>query len=240
GGQVFNARHIVHTGNLLYGADKNARAIRIGGGGATDGPDNFEFGNNYYVGGGSSAALTFFDNVTAGLQNTINVHDNFFKQADSKQVISISDTGALSYVWKNNEWHHVSTSGFNGTSWATFKTNTGLGGTDTQVDAAPSITKVFVQALNRYERGRGHVAFYNWANTSTVTVDLAPVLAFGDNFKVYDFRDLFNPVMTGVYSGTTCQFPTTAVPDPIPNGGAVAVAPDLTTPFFNAFLVTLA
>jgi len=240
GGQVFNAHNIVYSGNMLYGADKNARTIRIGGGGATDGPDTFEVANNYHVGGGSSAALTFFDNVTAGLQNTINVHDNLFKQADSKQVISISDTGALSYVWTNNEWHHINTSGFDGVSWASFMSTTGLGGTDTQINAAPSVTKVFVKPTNKFERGRGHVAFYNWANTSTVTVDLAPILAFGDNFNVYDVRDLFNPVLTGLYSGTTCQFPTTQVPDPIPTGGSVAVAPDLTTPLFNAFLVTLA
>jgi hypothetical protein len=55
---------------------------------------------------------------------------------------------------------------------------------------------------NDYEEGRGHLAIYNWDGSSSVSVNLSAVVSNGQNFKVFDARDVFGtPVASGVYQG---------------------------------------
>jgi hypothetical protein len=227
-----NCRYI---NNMLFGSDSNTRTLEVGF--SAGNVNNVEIGNNYHVGGGSGTA-SFDINRPVSPQSSLNVHDNFWKVADANSVVAFNDAGAVTYTWANNEWHHVSTSGFGGASFSSWKTTTTLGGTDTQIDAAPSTTKVFVRNTNRYETGRGHVCFFNWGSLSNVPVDLSTILNNGDTYAIYDVRDLVTAILTGTYSGGTINFPTTQKPDIAPIGGFVGgIDPVDTVPFFNAFLV---
>jgi hypothetical protein len=170
-------------------------------------------------------------------QNSLNVHDNFWWVWDSgHRVFAFGEAFPVSYTWTNNTWVHEPTAGWAGTSYTTWKTNSTLGSTDTQTDVQPTITKIFVIPTKKYEQGRGHVCYFNWAGLSTIPVDLSTILNVNDAYAVYDARDLVNPVLTGIYAGGTVDFPTTQKADPTPVGGSLHT-PDATAPFFNAFVV---
>jgi len=222
-----------YLSNMLFGSDKNTRTLEIGF--SSGNVNTFECGNNYHVGGGSSNSSLHINRPVVP-QNTLNFHDNFWKVADAKNVLAEADAGILAYVWSNNEWRHTAGSGFNGASYASWKSATGLGVTDTQFDTAPSTTKVFVIPTLKYEAGRGHVCYFNWGSLGSIPVDLSLILNPGDSYSIFDVRDLVTPVLTGIFSGGLVSFPTTQKPDPTPIGGFTAV-PDATAPFFNAFLV---
>lgn len=95
------------------------------------------------------------------------------------------------------------------------------------VSGRPTGSMVRVYA-NRYERGRGHVAIFNWNGLKAVDVDLSKVLAVGDAFRVYNCLEVTHtlaratPVLTGTYGGGNVAFP---------------LKKDSTSPDFDAFLV---
>lgn len=81
---------------------------------------------------------------------------------------------------------------------------------------------------NRYEKGRGHVAIFNWDRQDSVKVDLSKVLIQGDRYQIYNCAEVTHtlaatkPVLTGVYDGGELAFPMKKA----------AASPD-----FDAFLV---
>jgi len=91
----------------------------------------------------------------------------------------------------------------------------------------PAGTKIFMFP-NRYEKGRGHVAVFNWDGAGTVSVDLGSVLAAGQTFRVYNCLDIrrtiaeARPVLTGTFAGGPVSLPLRH--DPL-------------SPDFDAFLV---
>lgn len=95
------------------------------------------------------------------------------------------------------------------------------------VNGRPTGSMVRVYA-NRYERGRGHVAIFNWDGLDTIDVDPAAVLSVGDVFSVYNCLDVTHtltrarPVLTGTYAGGNVAFPMKKHP---------------TAPDFDAFLI---
>ena len=76
----------------------------------------------------------------------------------------------------------------------------------------PAGMKVIVFA-NRFDKGRGHVAVFNWDGNDTVNVDLSPVLAEGRKFAIYNCLDIkqtitrAKPVVTGAYDGKPVRVP---------------------------------
>jgi len=224
--------------NMLFGDDLNSRTLEVGF--SAGNINTVEVGNNYHVGGGQGiASMDIFRPVVPA--SSLNVHDNFFQVKSSKLLFRINDADPPGYTWSTNEWRHVSTSGFDGQSFSAWKTSSQMGGTDTQFDADPTLTKVFVRATTRYESGRGHVCYYNWAGLSQIPVDLSPILNVNDTYAIYDARDAHvdsTPILTGTYAGGTVNFPNTQVADPAPIGGFVASTdPNDTAPTFNAFVV---
>jgi hypothetical protein len=81
---------------------------------------------------------------------------------------------------------------------------------------------------NRFEKGRANVAIFNWDGKDVVNVDLSPVLATGDGFRVYNCLEVphtltaATPVLTGTYAGGNVAFP---------------MKKDPTSPDFDAYLV---
>jgi hypothetical protein len=101
------------------------------------------------------------------------------------------------------------------------------GGLEKTANGRPTGSMVRVYA-NRYEKGRGNVAIFNWDGRDSVAVDLSKVLATGDVFRVYNCLEVTHtltsakPVLTGTYSGGNVAFP---------------MKKDPTSPDFDAFLV---
>jgi len=170
------------------------------------------------------------------LNNFISTHGNATRILDQNQ------SGTLPFVWDNNDWRRDPTA----TAWrhggadktfATWQANSGLGTNDVASSTDPTATKIFVIPANKYEDGRGHVCFFNWANLTEVPVGLLPILQIGDEYEVYNVQDLFGtPVLTGTYDGSFVEFPTTGVTPPAPIGTCPSTAPT-TAPFFDCFLV---
>jgi hypothetical protein len=101
--------------------------------------------------------------------------------------------------------------------------------------------KIFVYK-NDYEAGRGNVIIFNWAKSSTVDVDLSPVLSPGDMYEVRDAQNWFKGAVSGTggtYMGGTVNFPMTGLTAAAP----VAIsAPQVTSfthtaPEFAVFVV---
>jgi hypothetical protein len=159
-------------------------------------------------------------------------------------ILENAQAGSLATYtsWINNKFYTLSTL----TAWrqvstnktfATWKTDTGLGASDTADVAQPVANKVFVIPATKYNAKYGHACYFNWSLGTGVNVDLSTILAVGDHYEVYNAQDIFGePILTGTYVGGLVVFPVTGVNAPIPVG--VTPRPPLSTaPFFDAFFV---
>lgn len=107
----------------------------------------------------------------------------------------------------------------------------------------PAHNAVFVRA-NQFERGRAHVAVYNWENLPAVSVSVSDVgLQEGQRFEVRDAMNFYeSPVATGTYRRTASQVtipmrgltraPMTGEADTTPGW-----RPQHSAPEFGAFVV---
>lgn len=249
GGSTFAPRHSIVTGNMLYRFDSQGGVIDVGFSGGT--MEDIEVGNNYIVGGGTGEGAFRIRRLTVP-QETLNVHDNFVRVANGKRICELpaAETGQPSYLWADNVWTRDPTaaSWFHagvGKNFATWKADSGLGDTDVATGTDPATTKVFVLPTTAFEPGRGNVVIFNWQSLTDVPVNLAAVLSPGDDYKVWDARDLdgwwdeggTGHVLSGTYAGGTVPFPmNTQKPDPAPIGGWFTDPPN-TVPFYNQFLV---
>jgi hypothetical protein len=122
-----------------------------------------------------------------------------------------------------------------------------LGDSDSYTSGRPTGVKVFVRA-NKFERGRGNIAVFNWARQASVSVDLSDVLRPGDRFEIRHVQRYFgSPVVQGTYNGGSIQLPISSVQPPTPRRGScqyrnsqcVAAASGFPTsgPDFNAYVV---
>jgi hypothetical protein len=91
----------------------------------------------------------------------------------------------------------------------------------------PTGSKVFVFD-NKYEKGRGNVAIFDWDGLDSVEVDLSNVLAKGQEYRLYNCLDIRTtisraiPVLTGTFGDAQIAFP---------------MRHDRISPHFDAFLV---
>jgi hypothetical protein len=79
-------------------------------------------------------------------------------------------------------------------------------------DGRPTGTKTFVFP-NNHEKGRAHLAVFNWDGLDKVEVDLSPSLEKGKKFRIYNVLDIkqtisgSQPVISGVYEGQPVSLP---------------------------------
>ncbi len=202
--------------------------------------------DNYFVGGGwdqTFASCRVFQ-FNLGVNPNLKFNRNEFIPLHDSNILENTQAGALTYTsWANNLWHSVSAN----TNWrqagtnktfAAWKAATGLGTTDTaDLITRPTVNKVAVIPVTKYNAGYGHVCFYNWEMTPTVNADISTILNIGDSYEVYNVQDIFGlPVKTGVYDGTLLALPTDGRGPPVPVG-ITPRPPIATNPFFDAFLV---
>jgi len=108
---------------------------------------------------------------------------------------------------------------------------------DNAESRTPTRTKIIVRP-NLYEKGRAHVAVFNWGRDASAVVDVRGILAPGDRYEVRNVQDVFGaPVARGTAAGSTITIPLGGVAPPAPAGLESSPAPR-TGPAFDVFLIT--
>src|SRR5438094_10035056 len=129
---------------------------------------------------------------------------------------------------------HVTCSG---TTFVVGPTLTGFIDPGTYAGPAPTGVKIVVLP-NRYEPGRANIIVYNWAQQSTVSVDVSGILQVGERYVVQNAQDFYGaPAAGGIYTGRPLQLPMLSVTPPIPLGITTAQAAPVTGPTFNVFVL---
>jgi len=114
---------------------------------------------------------------------------------------------------------------------------TGLTDPGTYAGSAPTGVKIVVRP-NTYEPGRAHIIVYNWAEQSTVAVDVSGILRMGDRYMVQNAQDFYGPpVASGTYTGRPLQLPMVRFTPPSPIGVATARPAPVTGPTFDVFVL---
>ena len=154
---------------------------------------------------------------SAGCSNTT-VTNNYFSNQTALKLVSCGIAAMNSNTFYGS---------LVGWSSGSFPSNTFL-------SSQPTGVKVFVRP-NAYESGRANITVYNWANQSTVSVDVSGILSSGDGYEVRNAQDFYGaPVLTGTYNGSPLVLPMTGLSVAAPVGDA---APPRSGPQFNAFIL---
>lgn len=210
--------------------------------------EDLEFADCYIVGGdGGNGDLVDIRTFRVDTNPSLKYDRNFVSRraASPVRLVRTGQAGSLANYtsWTNNLWSGRTAAqlawrqGVTDKNFATWKTDTGLGASDTQVDADPTVTKTFVFALTKYNPGYGHVCFVNWGSDANVSIDVSSILSVNDTYEVYNVQDIFGaPVLSGTYLGGALSFPTTGKTPPTPVGTTPRSAPT-TAPDFDAFFV---
>jgi hypothetical protein len=188
--------------------------------------------NNYFVGGywrmgawttATVTGNTLYDFTTSGMVWSLG--------AQSGQTWSgntfFGDSTAV--AWKHDSNDVV--------TYADWLTQTGLVNPGTFAGGAPTDVKVVVRP-NAYEPGRANIIVYNWAQQSTISVDVSGILQMGDSFVVQNAQDFYGPPLaSGDYTGGPLQLPMVAFTPPSPIGVDTAGPAPVTGPTFNVFVL---
>jgi hypothetical protein len=101
----------------------------------------------------------------------------------------------------------------------------------------PTGVRTFVRP-NPYEKGRAHIAIFNWAHASSVAVNLSAAgLTVGQVYELRDAQNYFGrPLRTWTYTGAPLTMPMEGLsPDPLI--GNAPVQPSHTAPEFGVFVI---
>ena len=131
-------------------------------------------------------------------------------------------------------WRHDTT---DVTTFDGWRTETGFTDPGTYAGSAPTGGKIVVRP-NQYEPGRANIIVYNWAQQSTVSVDVSVILNMGERYVVQNSQDFYGPpVAGGVYTGRPLQLPMVSITPPSPVGVVTAQPAPVTGPTFNVFVL---
>ena len=185
--------------------------------------------NNYFVGG-------FYINRWA----SGTVRGNLVYDYTGPMVLT--DSSVSGQTWSDNRfyggstrstWQHAPNAP---AAFRTWEAQTGLTDVGRYEGSGAPPTLVIVRP-NQYEAGRANIIVYNWAQQSTVSVDLSAVLNPGDRYVVQNAQDFYgSPVASGTYQGGSIQLPMAGITPPAPVGRAYS-PPPVTGPTFNVFVV---
>jgi hypothetical protein len=231
GGAAY-ADDVVLENNYTYFAPGIAGTnVRLGHGTYQNGA--IRAAGNYFVGGGTVLDL--------GYWSTADLRKNTLAGAATMYALRNPQTSGV--VLEENESYRDPSSpawSFAGTShtWASWRTASGLGGSDSVRADAPTSALVRVRASS-YEPGRATIMVYNWGASGAVSVDLTGIVPHGAPFVVHNVQDLFGaPVASGAFGGGTVTLPLSGVPPPAPTGMTSSPSPGTGTEF-HVFVVSV-
>ena len=190
------------------------------------------FTNNYFVGGWSRV----------GNWDTATVSGNtFFNFTHGGMLWNL---GSLTgQTWSANTFFGDSTVvgwRYDTSSVTTFdgwRTLTGFSDPGAYAGTAPEGVNI-IERPNQYEPGRANIIVYNWAQQSTVPVDVSGILDVGDRYAVQNVQDFYGaPADSGIYTGEPLELPMVSITPPIPLGTTPAQLAPVTGPTFNVFVL---
>ncbi len=87
--------------------------------------------------------------------------------------------------------------------------------------------------------GRGNLYIFNWADTTSASVNLSSIVPLGWDYKIHHAYDLVTPVLSGNYGGGNVTVPLASKSPPALLGGTAGLGTPIALPRqFGAFLVT--
>jgi hypothetical protein len=192
--------------------------------------------DNYFVGGvelDAWASAVFSRNVVYSTQG-LNVLISGMIQVTGPSVNYIISPDNTYYGDPTAVQWGYNTVGYNFANW---KAITGFTNPGSYGGTSPNGI-VYEVRPNFYEAGRANIIIYNWANQSSVAVDLGNTLQVGQAYYIVNAQDFYGaPVLSGVYLGGTVNIPMAGIASPTPLGRGI---PGPTTgPTFQVFVVRL-
>ncbi len=189
------------------------------------------FTNNYFVGGWLRVGSWLTATVTGNTLYNFTSGGMVWNMGNLSGHTWSDNTFFGDYmapVWRYND----GVASFNG-----WRTLTGFADPGTYAGSAPTEVKIVVRP-NQYEPGRANIIVYNWAQQSTVSVDVSGILHMGDRYVVQNSEDFYGPpVAGGTYTGDPLQLPMVSVTPPSPVGVATAQLAPVTGPSFNVYVL---
>jgi hypothetical protein len=203
--------------------------------------------DNVIMGGSVALSSKHWQSATV-TGNTLYTGGSYGVNTDHSLARVTSPSGVV-YNWNSNNYIDgtsgypftynaaVNQFGTGNLTYPDWRKSSGFDSESTYRTGQPTGTLVRVRP-NQYERGRAHVAVYNWGHLASVQVDLSSSgLAIGETFEVRDAQNYFGtPVFTGTYTGALVTLPVSNLPIGMPVG-QVLFTPIHTAPEFAAFVV---
>src|SRR5439155_1329092 len=191
------------------------------------------------VGGAFPASgITVNENYTYRTDNANTMTADIGSYVVANQDVVCTNNYFVGGFWRMGAWSRATVAGntlYNFTSFDNWLGQAGLVDPGTYAGRAPAGVKIVVRA-NQYEPGRANIIIYNWAQDSTVSVDVSGVLTPGDQYVVQNAQDFYgSPIASGTYSGGTLQLPVVSVAAPSPIGVTTTRPAPVTGPTFNVF-----
>jgi hypothetical protein len=226
------ANNLLVENNTTYQVNGFGNGINwFGYNGATS--SNGTIRNNWLVGG--QLALRLFN--WSGVSVTGN---NFVRNPNDLLLDTNLPSSGVTFA--GNTWYGTAKAtgeymwAGGGGDFGSWRSATGLGGSDTRVTALPTGQNVFVRA-NGYEPGRANVAVYNWSGAGSASANLTGILTVGQAYEVRNAQRIWDaPVMTGTYGGGSISIPLVPVTGYTPKNGWPGAA-STTGNTFHVFVV---
>lgn len=188
--------------------------------------------NNYWIGGDLAIMLNRWTaaNFTG---NTV-----YSKSKLLALVDTLPGQNPREYVWDHNTYYGSGRFMYAGKDgdWASWRARSSLDRDSRFTAGAPRGVWVFARA-NKYEKGRGNIAVYNWDHKDRVSADISGFVPAGADYEVRDAENFYGtPVAHGKFDGKPISIPMAGLTAAKPNGD-VPTPPSHTGPEFGAFIV---
>jgi hypothetical protein len=199
---------------------------------------NLTVQDNYVVGGSTSVRLDDWLDVTFAGNTLIGSRSRLLQMNYGSGLLPLDyriDLNTYATASASPFWYSDAAGAVNFTQW---KTVTRYDANSPFTTINPTASQVFVHP-NHYERGRAHIAVFNWALQRTVRVDLsASGLMAGENYEIRDAQNYFGPpVASGTYTGASVDLPMNLTEVPALVGNVTHIINRHTGLDFGAFVL---
>jgi hypothetical protein len=185
--------------------------------------DDIVIKDNVFAGGGITAAVYYQAGPVTYTGNKIVTNP---KAVSCQWLYILQNHTKDKYTWDKNEYWGYGDSKFgyapkavagvdagrSSCDWDGWKKATGFDANSTFHPEQPTGVWQYVRP-NKYEKGRAHIAVYNWDKKDKVDVDISKSgLADGDAYEVRDLQNFYGkPVAEGKYDGKAVSLPMTGL-----------------------------
>jgi hypothetical protein len=207
--------------------------------------DEMTIKDNVFAGGAITAAVNYQATVTYTGNRIVTNPKGFGIQ----WLYILQNHTKEKYVWNKNEYYGYgeykfgyapkAVQGVDGgrqyCDWDGWKKATGFDADSTFTKDQPTGVWQYVRP-NKYEKGRAHIAVYNWDKKDAVDIDLSKSgLAVGDAYEIRDLQNFHGKaVVEGKYDGKAVSIPM----KDLTKAPGIGFKPGLhTAPAFGTFIV---